>query len=88
LLPTLAAAVVVVGVVVVVVVVVASASSSSSLPTPTIAEQTPPGEPSRRHLPLRRRARLRPISSFVVVDCCVAATAAAFVANGPSRASK
>jgi hypothetical protein len=39
----------------------------------------------RRHLPLRRRAPLRPIYFFV--DCCVAAAAAAFVANGPSRAS-
>ena len=35
--------------------------------TPTIVEPTPPGEPSCRHLPVRRRSRLHPISFLLVV---------------------
>ena len=35
--------------------------------TPTIAEPMPPGEPSRRHLPVRQRACLCPISFLLIV---------------------
>ena len=35
--------------------------------TPTIAEPMPSGEPSRRHLLVRRRARLCPISFLLIV---------------------
>ena len=35
--------------------------------TPTIAEPLRPGEPSRRHLPVRRQARLCPISFLLIV---------------------
>ncbi len=54
-----------------------SSLSSSSSPhhsrhcclaaTPTIAEPTPPGEPSRRHLPVRGQAHLCPISILLIV---------------------
>ena len=64
--------------------VVVSASSSSSLPSPSLR--------SRRHQVSRRAAisrcdDKRVFAPFLFVDCCVAATAAAFVANGHSRAS-
>ena len=64
--------------------VVIFASSLSLLPSPSLR--------SRRHQVSRHTAVYRcddkcVFAPFLFVDCCVAATSAAFVANGHSRAS-
>ena len=47
---------------------------------PTIAEPTLSGEPSRPHHPVRRQVHF---FNFFVVDCCIAATAAALLPMAP-----